>query len=66
MILDQLPERGWGVLRCNWATILVLHEAGLAKVQVTYQPGVYQARLTGKGRRFRAKVQAPADLTTPT
>jgi hypothetical protein len=53
-MLDGLPEHGWGVLRIPPVAMLVLHGAGLIKIQLTPTPGVYQARLTGAGRRYRA------------
>ena len=53
MIIDVLPERGWGVLREPFHLVLAYYLAGYIKVQVTGTPDVYQARLTGAGRRYR-------------
>lgn len=51
-MLDSLPERGWGVLRCDPVVAGSLWLAGLIKVQVV-RPGVYNARLTRLGRETR-------------
>lgn len=58
MVLDGLPERGWGVLRTTEPIILLLEGAGLIKVQLTANRGVYQACLTGLGRRIRRDYRA--------
>lgn len=65
-LLDGLPERGWGVLRCPLAAILVLDGAGLVKVQVVLgRPGVYQVRLTGAGRQYRRSGPRGGPLRSP-
>lgn len=54
MMIDVLPEYGWGVLRnVPFHLVLAYHGAGYIKVQITATPNVYQARLTGAGRRYR-------------
>jgi hypothetical protein len=52
--LSPLPDKGWGVLRCPTEVAIALHLAGLVKVQMTATKGVFHARLTGAGRRYRA------------
>lgn len=51
MMLDSLPDRGWGVLRdVSFPSILLLAAADIIKVEVTPIPNVWQARLTSHGR----------------
>jgi hypothetical protein len=56
--LAELPERGWGVLRVGNEVVLILAAANLIKVQITPTKNVFQARLTGAGRRYRRGVPA--------
>lgn len=51
-ILSPLPDRGWGVLRVPLGLVTVLQSMGLIKVQVTPTKDVFQARLTGAGRKL--------------
>lgn len=51
-VLKDCPRKGWGVLRCQLPTAIMLVEAGYVKGQYTHLPGVYQVRLKGKGRRL--------------
>lgn len=53
MILDQLPERGWGTLRAPVALVYAYVMAGLIKAQTTPTRDVFHARLTGAGRAAR-------------
>lgn len=59
MILDTLPERGFGVLRAPTpaarALVLAYHAAGLIQAEHA-GPGVFHARLTGLGRSYRRTV----------
>jgi hypothetical protein len=55
--LEQLPNRGWGVLRAPGVAMLLLHAAGLIKVQLSPIDEVYQARLTGSGRAYLREVR---------
>ena len=52
-LLDQLPERGWGVVRATFPVVLAYQMAGLIKAQRCPQPDTWQARLTGAGRELR-------------
>ena len=56
-LLEALPERGWGVLRCSLPAVLVLHGAGWVKVEITPHRDVWQARLTGAGRTARSRMR---------
>lgn len=54
-ILDKLPERGWGVIRCFDPVVVAAYwAAGMIHVQIVGN-GVYQARLTGEGRKYRKR-----------
>lgn len=53
-IFLALPDRGWEVIRVkNPYLVLYLVLDGYIKAQYTPYPMVYQARLTGKGRKER-------------
>lgn len=54
-LLAQLPHRGWGVLRAEPPVVFVIWSYGFIKVQLTPTRGVYQAQLTGAGRRWLKK-----------
>lgn len=56
--LDQLPEKGFGVLRDVPDVLIVMYSAvGYIKAQyVPGLPGVYQARLTSAGRKYRKEM----------
>jgi hypothetical protein len=58
-VLDALPERGWGVVRAPLLLVLILEGAGLIRAQVTPTRDVFQARLTGAGRRYRRERFTP-------
>lgn len=52
-LLVGLPRRGWGVLRTpDLRLITLISLTGVGKVQLTGWSGVYQVRLTGRGRRY--------------
>lgn len=51
--LSQLPEKGWGVIRCPASVMFALWAGGYIKVQLTPVPNAYNARLTGPGRTLR-------------
>jgi hypothetical protein len=55
MILQQLPDRGWGVLRAHKEIVALYCIAGYIHVQVTGMPNVFQARLTALGRELKGK-----------
>lgn len=50
-ILRGLPNRGWAVVRAPAVLVVALHSAGLIRAQYTAMPDVFQARLTGEGRK---------------
>lgn len=53
-ILDALPVRGWGVVRAPTQWVMVLVSIDAIRAQYTPTPDVFQARLTGYGRRLRS------------